>query len=174
MSFPVIYILIMGPGAFTGTRDINKEQLVSALSQNWVNAEELAKYMQKFWVALEYSWSARVRQSNCVTLSLTSLGLSLWYYFSSNVQAAGISLICGIALWVMAARVNRPLAVFHNQAARFSNNSGIRDEWIMAAMSIVAFAELFPHAKKFSYMSNDVLSDEFARQAINIYRLNSL
>ena len=52
MLLPVIYVFIMGPGAFTGTRNINREQLELALSKNWVNAEELAKYIHKFWVAL--------------------------------------------------------------------------------------------------------------------------
>jgi hypothetical protein len=174
MALPIIYILIIGPGAFTGTRNINKEQLVLALSKNWVNAEELAKYIQKFWVALEYNWSARSRQNNCVTLSFASIGLSLWYYLSGNSAIAALSLVCGVVLYIMAARVNRPLSIYHDQAAKLSSNPGIRDEWLMAAMSIVAFAELFPDIKKFSFMQNDVLSDEFARQAVNIYRINKL
>lgn len=174
MLLPVIYVFIIGPGAFTGTRNINREQLELALSKNWVNAEDLAKYIHKFWVALEYSWSARARQNNCVTLSVTSLGLSLWYYTSANTTIAALSLVFGVVLWVMAARVNRPLSIYYDKAARLSNNPGIRDEWLKAAMSIVAFAELFPDMKKFSYMQNDVLSDDFARQAVNIYRLNKL
>ena len=178
MLLPVIYVFIMGPGAFTGTKNIKREQLELALSKNWVNAEELAKYIHKFWVALEYSWSARARQNNCVTLSVTSLGLSFWYYSSANTTIAAtiaaLSLIFGVILWVMAARVNRPLSIYYDQAARLSNNPGIHDEWLKAAMSMVAFAELFPDMKKFSYMQNDVLSDEFARQAVNIYRVNKL
>ena len=74
----------------------------------------------------------------------------------------------------MAARVNRPLSIYHDQVFKLSSNPGFRDEWLMAAMSIVAFVELFPDIKKFSSMQNDVLSDEFARQAVNIYRINKL
>lgn len=174
MLLPVVYALVIGSGAFAGTRNINKEQLVSALSQNWVNAKELAKYIQKFWVAFEYNLSARTRQNNCITLSLASLGLSLWYYLSGNPAIAALSLMCGVFLWIVAVRVNRPLTIYYDHAAKFSNNSCIQDEWLMAAMSMVAIAELFPDIRKFNYMQNDVLSDEFARQAINIYRVNKL
>lgn len=171
LALPIVYIFIIGPGTFTGTRLVNKNQLTAALSQNWVNAEDLAKYMKKFWVALEYSWSGRARQNNCVTLSFTSLGLSLWYYLSGNSGIAALGLMCGIVLHIMAIRVNRPLSIYFDRTARFSNNSGIRNEWLLAAMSMVAFSELFEDVKKFSYMKNEVLSDEAARQAVNIYRL---
>lgn len=141
LALPIVYIFIIGPGTFTGTRLVNKNQLTAALSQNWVNAEDLAKYMKKFWVALEYSWSGRARQNNCVTLSFTSLGLSLWYYLSGNSGIAALGLMCGIVLHIMATRVNRPLSIYFDRTARFSNNSGIRNEWLLAAMSMVAFSE---------------------------------
>lgn len=176
MALPVIYIFIIGPGAFIGTRNINREQLALALSQNWVNAEELAKYIKKFWVALEYNWSAGTRQYNCVTLSFASAGMSLWYYISDNSEIAALGLVCSVVLYIMATRVNWPLSIYHDQAIRLSisDNPRIREEWLMAAMSIVAFAELFPDIKKFNYMKNNVLSDELAKQAINIYRINKL
>jgi len=85
-----------------------------------------------------------------------------------------LGLICGIVLHVMSIRVNRPRSTYCDQLARFSHNPGIKKEWDMAAMSIVAFAELFPNAKIYSYASDEVLSDEFARAIINSYRINKL
>jgi hypothetical protein len=48
------------------------------------------------------------------------------------------------------------------------------EEWSMAAMSMVAFAELFPDTRNFRYRANEVLSDELSRDAVNIYRINKL
>lgn len=176
LSLPIIYIFLIGPGAFTGTRDINKDQLKTALSKNWKNADELAKYIQKYWVGLEYVSSARSRMNNCVTLSYVSIGLSLWYYLKDYTLPALFGFMCGIVLYVMANRVNRPQCIFYDQAIRrkLSSHPGIRDEWNMAVMSMVAFAELFPDIKIFIYRSNEVLSDEFAKQTVNIYRINKL
>lgn len=182
LSLPIIYIFIIGSGALMGTRDIDKNKLKTALSKNWVNANELAQYIQKYWVGLEYVFSSRSRQNNCVTLSLVSFGLSLWYYLSNHtlqlltMLMSGTGLLCGIVLYVMATRVNRPQSTFFDQATRLRALSDpiIRDEWNMAAMSIVAFAELFPDSKNFSYLSNEVLSDDIAKQIVNIYRINKI
>lgn len=184
LSLPVIYISIIGPGAFTGTRDINKGQLKTALSKNWKNADELAEYIQKYWVALEYVFSSRSRMNNCVTLSFVSIGLSLWYYSKDYTFPALFGLMCSIVLYVMANRVNRPVSIFYDQAIRRKllnhYRSNIYDkevllaEWSMAAVSIVAFAELFPSNRNFSYRSDRVLSDEFARDTVNIHRINKL
>lgn len=182
LSLPIIYIFIIGPGTFTGTRDINKDQLKTALSKNWKNADELAKYIQKYWVALEYVFSSRSRMNNCVMLSLVSFGLSLWYYLSNHtlqvltVLMCGTGFMCGIVLHVMSTRVNRPLFIFYYQVIRrrLSSHPKLMEEWSMAAMSMVAFAELFQDNKNFSYRSNEVLSDEFAKQTVNIYRISKL
>ncbi len=173
LSFPLIYILILGPGAFTGTRDINKEQLIEALSQNWINAEELAEYIMKFWVAFEYCTTAWARQYNCTTLSFATLGFAIWLYLDNELATCVLSFACGVILWMMSIRVNRPQSIFSTHVAKLSNNEQIFNEWLMAAMSMVAFAELFPHPR-FSYMSKNVLSDEIAKNALNVFRIREI
>lgn len=184
LSLPIIYIFIIGPGAFTGTRDINEDKLKAILSKNWENANELAKYIKKYWVALEYVASSRSRMNNCVTLSFASFGLSPWYYLKDYTFPAFFGFTCGIVLYVMATRVNRPQSIYCDRAIRqklsshyssgFYDRNIILAEWSMAAASIVAFAELFPGNKNFSYRSDEVLSDEFARDIVNNHRINKL
>lgn len=170
---PLTYILIIGPPILSGPKDISKEQLTLALSQNWDNASALADYIYKFWVGFEYSLTALARQKNCFVLSLFSFVLSIWYYQSGYTITALLGILCGAVLGVMYTRVNRPLFVYYlNQDARISDFSGVRDEWIMAAMSLVAVAELFPGIQKFKHMLTDVLADDFAKQSVNAHRIS--
>ncbi len=173
LSLPIVYIFIVSPGAFMGTRNINGNMLKSALSKNWMNADELAQYIQKYWVGLEYIYSSRSRQNNCFTLSLASFGLSFWYYLSDHtlqlltVLMCGTGFLCGIVLYITATRVNRPQSIFHDQGMRLRLSDPIvRDEWDMAAISMVAFAELFPDSKAHNYQSRAVLSDDIAKYAV--------
>lgn len=156
LSLPFIYIFVIGPGTFLGTSDIKVESLKDALSNNWTNADELAKYIMKFWAGLQYCSTAGQHQKNCVTLSFVSFGLSIWYFSSGHIFPAIVGLMCGITLHIMSTRVNHPRSIYFDQSARLSNNPGINKEWDMAAMSIVAFAELSPNDGIYRYASDIV------------------
>lgn len=168
---PLIYILVMAPGTFTGGSDISLEKLQQQLSERWSNADELAPYMKKYWIALEYSASATARQGNCTMLSVISMGVAAYFYFKLNAEApAYILMLSSIVLYVMAMRVNRPLSIYKDPKFRNSLGEPYRNEWRLAAISMVAFAELFPGSQKYQFLAEIIQSDEVAREIIRTWR----
>ena len=168
---PLAYIFVMAPGTFSGGSDISLEKLQQQLSERWSNADELAAYMKKYWVALEYSASATARQGNCTTLSLISMGLAVYYYFKLNIEIpAYILMLSSVVLYVMAARVNRPLSIYKDPKFRTSLNNRFRNEWRLATISMVAFSELFPDSGKHKYLAEIIQSDEIAREILKNWR----
>jgi hypothetical protein len=161
----------MAPGTFAGGSDISIEKLQIKLSERWVNADELAPYIKKYWVALEYSASASARQNNCTMLALISAGLAAYYYFKLNIEIpAYILWLTSVVLYVMAMRVNRPLAIYKDQKFRTSLDQRVRNEWRLAVISIVAFAELFPGSRRHEYLAEVIENDDTAREIIKIWR----
>jgi hypothetical protein len=168
---PLAYILIMAPGTFAGGSDISLEKLQQQLSERWANADELAPYMKKYWVALEYSASATARQGNCTMLALISVGLAAYYYFKLNIEIPAYILgLTSVVLYVMATRVNKPLAIYKDQKFRTSLDQRFRNEWRLAVISIVAFAELFPGSGKHKFLAEIIENDDIAREIIKNWR----
>lgn len=170
-AIPFAYILVMAPGTFSGGSDISLAKLQQQLSERWSNADELAKYMKKYWVALEYSASATARQGNCTMLSLISIGLAAYYYFKLNIEIPTYLLaISSVILYVMATRLNRPLSILKDQAIRTSLDPRLISEWSLAAISLVAFAELFPESRSHQFIADHIQRDETAKEIIDGWR----
>jgi hypothetical protein len=67
-------------------------------------------------------------------------------YFVKDLFAAGILLfVAEYFLYQMSIRVDRPRSIYADSEFRDSSNNGLaRREWELAAMSIVAFSDLYP------------------------------
>lgn len=168
---PILYIVTMGLGTFTGGSDISLEQLKIQLQSRWVHADELAVYMRRYWYALLYIASANQRQRNCMFLSLTSLGIGI-YFSWDQASIAFSATLCAIAvtLFLMALRVNRPLNMFNDPRCRNAMNEPFRTEWRLAATSIVAFSELFPDSPSHKFLADIVMNDEMGSITVRDWR----
>lgn len=171
---PVLYILIIAAGTFSGGSDISMEKLHQRLSKDWVNADEIAAYMKKYWYALKYSISATARQRNCTFLSLVCFGLGIYYFFWLHSEIPAYILgTASVILYLMAMRVNRPLSIYKDQTIRNSLDERPRKEWRLAIISLVAFAELFPDNHNYKFLSEAIQSDELAKDILRTWRLKS-
>jgi len=121
LALPSIYLAMMAPGTFGGGSDISLVKLHELLEPNWSHAEELASYIKKYWVALQYVMSASARQGNCTSLGLLSIGTAIYYFFGLNDTILSAMLgVVGVVLYIMAMRVNRPLSIFKDPKFRYN------------------------------------------------------
>lgn len=168
---PVIYVLIMGLGAFTGGSDISLIKLKEQLSSRWLHADDLAVYMRKYWYALWYVMSASTRQSNCTWLSIFSALTGIYYFFDSkNIAVVIILFVCAVVLYLMATRVNRPLSTFKFYVNRYPVDDRGLTEFRLAVTSLVAFSELFPDNKNYKFIAESVLSDNVSFEIVKNWR----
>jgi len=171
LVIPAIYTIVMGAGTFSGGSDISVVKLNELLDPRWIHSEELAHYIKKYWVALEYSISASTRQSNCTVLAFLSIGVGVYYFFGlNNVLLASILGCLGIILYLMAMRVNRPLSIYKDPKFQSSIDERVLNEYRLAVTSLVAFSELFPDNQNYKYISDIVENDEYAKGIINNWR----
>lgn len=82
-------------------------------------------------------------------------------YFLKELFAAGMFLfVVGYVLYQISLRVDRSRSVYANTEFRDGNNNDFaRKEWELAAMSIVAFSDLYPDDRKLKDSASEVSND---------------
>lgn len=157
---PTLYAIVAAPHALIGRPDIPRATITKILADKWDNAEDLTAYITKYWMALAYPVTSCKKQRNSVILYLTSFFMGI-VYFLKELFAAGMFLfVVGYVLYQMSLRVDRPRSVYANAEFRDGNNSGsARKEWGLAAMSIVAFSDLYPDDRKLKDSAIEISND---------------
>jgi hypothetical protein len=168
---PVLYAIVLAPHALIGRSDIPRKTITKILAEKWSNAEDLTGYIVKYWMALAYPTTSWKKQRNSVMLYLTSFFMGA-LYFVKELFAAGILLfVAGYFLYQMSIRVDRPRSVYGDSEFRdSSNNDPARREWELAAMSIVAFSDLYPDDRTIKDSADQVSEDSNVKLLLTKYR----
>jgi hypothetical protein len=126
-------------------------------------------------MALAYPTTSGRKQRNSVILYLTSFFLSI-VYFTKEMFAAGIFMfVVGYMLYHMSLRVDRPRSVYTSPEFRDgSDNEFARKEWELAAMSIMAFADLYPDDRALSDSAKEISEDSDVKLLLAKYRREAL
>ena len=172
---PALYAIVVAPHALIGRTDIPQPRIAKLLAEKWDNADALTAYIAKYWMALAYPTTSWKKQRNSVILYLTSFFLSI-VYFTKEMFAAGILIfIVGYVLYQMSLRVDRPRSVYTSSEFRDgSDNEFARKEWELAAMSIVAFADLFPDDRALRDSAREISEDADVKLLLAKYRREAL
>src|SRR5665647_3379666 len=170
---PVLYAIVLAPHALIGRSDIPRKTITKILAEKWSNAEDLTGYIVKYWMALAYPTTSWKKQRNSVMLYLTSFFMGA-LYFVKELFAAGILLfVAGYFLYQMSIRVDRPRSVYSDSEFRDSSNNDLaRREWELAAMSIVAFSDLYPDDRTIKDSADQVSEDSNVKLLLTEYRLS--
>ena len=168
---PVLYAIVLAPHALIGRSDIPRKTITKILAEKWSNAEDLTGYIVKYWMALAYPTTSWKKQRNSVMLYLTSFFMGA-LYFVKELFAAGILLfVAGYFLYQMSIRVDRPRSVYSDSEFRDSSNNDLaRREWELAAMSIVAFSDLYPDDRTIKDSADQVSEDSNVKLLLTKYR----
>jgi len=168
---PVLYAIVLAPHALIGRSDIPRKTITKILAEKWSNAEDLTGYIVKYWMALAYPTTSWKKQRNSVMLYLTSFFMGA-LYFVKELFAAGILLfVAGYFLYQMSIRVDRPRSVYSDSEFRDSSNNDLaRREWELAAMSIVAFSDLYPDDRTIKDSADQVSEDSNVKLLLTEYR----
>jgi hypothetical protein len=168
---PVLYAIVLAPHALIGRSDIPRKTITKILAEKWSNAEDLTGYIVKYWMALAYPTTSWKKQRNSVMLYLTSFFMGA-LYFVKELFAAGILLfVAGYFLYQMSIRVDRPRSVYGDSEFRDSSNNDLtRREWELAAMSIVAFSDLYPDDRTIKDSADQVSEDSNVKLLLTKYR----
>ena len=172
---PALYAIVVAPHALIGRTDIPQPRIAKLLAEKWDNADDLTAYIAKYWMALAYSTTSWRKQRNSVILYLTSFFLSI-VYFTKEMFAAGIFMfVVGYVLYHMSLRVDRPRSVYTSPEFRDgSDNEFARKEWELAAMSIMAFADLYPDDRALSDSAKEISEDSDVKLLLAKYRREAL
>lgn len=161
LVFASFYVLILGPGAFTGGNELDKSQLISNLSENWLNADEIAEFIIKYWYSIKYAMSAQKRGANCSFIGLASLALAGWYFYSElSIWVVAWSVINGLLLCVIGNKVNKALFVLQHEQGTH--------QWELACVSFVALADILGN-DNYKYLVNNLLPEERVETALRSY-----
>jgi hypothetical protein len=167
---PVLYAIVLAPHALIGRSDIPRKTITKILAEKWSNAEDLTGYIVKYWMALAYPTTSWKKQRNSVMLYLTSFFMGA-LYFVKELFAAGILLfVAGYFLYQMSIRVDRPRSVYSDSELRDSSNNDLAREWELAAMSIVAFSDLYPDDRTIKDSADQVSEDSNVKLLLTKYR----
>lgn len=167
---PVLYAIVLAPHALIGRSDIPRKTITKILAEKWSNAEDLTGYIVKYWMALAYPTTSWKKQRNSVMLYLTSFFMGA-LYFVKELFAAGILLfVAGYFLYQMSIRVDRPRSVYSDSEIRDSSNNDLAREWELAAMSIVAFSDLYPDDRTIKDSADQVSEDSNVKLLLTEYR----
>lgn len=161
LIFVSFYALLLGPGAFTGGDELNKNQLVSSLAENWRNPNEIAEFIIKYWYSIKYSMTAQKRGLNCLFIGLSSLVLAGWYVYSgSPIWVVAWSVINGVLVLAIGKKANKALSVLqHNKGT---------PQWEIACVSFVALADILDN-ENFKHQINGLLPQECIETALRSY-----
>lgn len=142
---PALYAIVVAPHALIGRPDMPRAAITKALISKWNNAEDLTRYIIQYWMALTYPATSSEKRRNSVILYLTSFFLCACYFVKELFVAGLFMFAAGYVLYQMSLRVDRPRLIYANPEFRARGNDEFaRREWELAAMSIVAFADLYP------------------------------
>ena len=168
---PTLYALVVAPHALIGRTDMPAAKITKILADRWENADDLTSYIVKYWMALASPTTSWKKQRNSVMLYLTSFFMGA-LYFVKELFAAGILLfVAGYFLYQMSIRVDRPRSVYFDSEFRDSSNNDLaRREWELAAMSIVAFSDLYPDDRTIKDSADQVSEDSNVKLLLTKYR----
>jgi hypothetical protein len=168
---PALYAIVVAPHALIGRTDIPQPRIAKILAEKWENADDLTAYIGKYWMALAYPTTSWKKQRNSVVLYLTSFFLGI-VYFTKEMFAGGIFMfVVGYVLYQMSLRVDRPKSIYTNPEFRDgSDNEFARKEWELAAMSIVAFADLYPDDRVLNDSAKEISEDSDVKLLLAKYR----
>lgn len=157
---PTLYAIVIAPHALIGRPDIPRAAIKKILAGKWNNAEDLTAYIVQYWMALAYPTTSWKKQFNSVLLSLTAFFLGAVYVFKELFAAGAVMFVVGYVLYQMSRRVDRPRSVYTRFESRDDrNNESARKEWELAAMSIIAFSDLYPDDRALKNTANEVSED---------------
>ncbi|SEP17563.1 hypothetical protein [Nitrosovibrio sp. Nv6] len=168
---PVFYALVVAPHVLIGRPDMPPATITRILADKWDNADDLTAYIVKHWMALASPTTSWKKQLNSVILYLTSFLLG-FVYFLKEMFAGGIFMcMVGYVLYQMSLRVDRPRSVYGNSDFRDGSDSEFaRKEWELAAMSIVAFSDLYPDDRPLKESANKISEDSDVQLLLAKYR----
>lgn len=161
LTFASIYAIGLAPGAFNGGSELNESQLLAKLSEKWRNADQISKFITKYWYSIKYLYSAPQRGANCSFIGLALLVLAGWYfYIKMPIWAIVWCVGNGILLGVIGVKVNKAIFILMNEQDT--------PQWNLACVSFVALSEIFEN-KDFRSLVNDVLPRDKVEYAISLY-----
>ena len=168
---PVLYAIVLAPHALIGRSDIPRKTITKILAEKWSNAEDLTGYIVKYWMALAYPTTSWKKQRNSVMLYLTSFFMGALYFVKELFAAGMLLFVAGYFLYQMSIRVDRPRSVYADSEFRDSSNNDLaRREWELAAMSIVAFSDLYPDDRTINDSADQVSEDSNVKLLLTKYR----
>jgi hypothetical protein len=158
---PALYALVVAPQTLISRPGIPRTAITKTLIAKWNNAEDLTRYIIQYWMALAYPASSGKKRRNSIILYLTAFFLCVCYFVKELFIAGLFMFAAGYALYEMSLRVDRPRLVYANPEFRTATNDELtRREWELAAMSIIAFADLFPDDRALKESANEVSGDQ--------------
>ncbi|MBA4142728.1 MAG: hypothetical protein H0X43_06915 [Nitrosospira sp.] len=168
---PALYAIVAAPHALLGTTTIPPARIEKILADKWENATDLTKYIVKYWMALSYPATSWKKQRNSVVLYLTSFLVGSICFFRELFGGGLFMFVVGYILYQTSLRVDKPRSVYMNSEFRDgTDNEWARKEWELAAMAIVAFADLYPDDRALRDSATEVSEDRDVKPLLGKYR----
>lgn len=144
-----------------GGNELNRSQLAEKLSKNWHHSEEITDFIIKYWYSIKYAMSAQKRGANCSFISMASLILAGWLWYSqAQVWLIFWSVANAISLGMIGNKVNKALFILmHEQTS---------PQWNLACVSFTALSEILGNEYYQFFVSNFLPKDR-VEYAINLY-----
>jgi hypothetical protein len=157
---PALYALVVAPQALINRPGMPRTAITKTLIPKWNNAEDLTWYIIQYWMALAYPVTSWKKRRNSVILYLTAFFLCAWYFIKELFIGGLFMFAAAYVLYLMSLRVDRPRLVYANPEFRAATNDKQgRREWELAAMSIIAFADLYPDDCALKQSANEISED---------------
>jgi hypothetical protein len=158
---PALYALVVAPQTLISRPGMPRTAITKTLIAKWNNAEDLTRYIIQYWMALAYPVTSGKKRRNSIVLYLTAFFLCACYFVKELFIAGLFMFAAGYVLYQMSLRVDRPRLVYANPEFRTGTNGEFeKREWELAAMSIIAFADLFPDDRALKESANEVSGDQ--------------
>ena len=168
---PTLYAIVVAPQALIERSGIPPATITRILATKWNNAEDLTKYIVKYWMALATSTTSWKKQRDSVILYLTAFFLGAIYIFKELFAAGMLMLAVGYVLYRMSIKVDRPRSVYASPEFKDGSYSdSARKEWDLAAMAIIAFSDLYPDDEPLQESASQVLEDGDVKLLLAKYR----
>lgn len=143
-------------GMLSANREIDVPELSVKLSARWKNAASMAEFIGRYWVSLRYVHSAPRRGTNCSRMSLVSLVLAGWHFFSGNGAILVVwNLVNWLVLWPLGNIVNRALFVLQHERGK--------PDWDTVCAVFFSLAENTPRPEYKGILDMVVPKEEQAR-----------
>lgn len=157
---PALYALVVAPQALINRPGMPRTAITKTLIAKWNNAEDLTWYIIQYWMALAYPVTSWKKRRNSVISYLTAFFLCACYFIKELFIGGLFMFAAAYVLYLMSLRVDRPRLVYANPQFRAATNDEHgRREWELAAMSIIAFADLYPDDCALKQSANEISED---------------